>query len=267
MSTHPVNPADPDESGASRAITCSSCKRVLPVEAFNPSDAKRAATTGKCRQCQKRGERIPSEIKARKRRDTVARLRDAIGDRQWSAKEAADILGHTRVGIGQLLEPMCRDGLIERLDVGKYRFIDTPPPLPSFEPEPVMFVRAPVMHPQIEPVFLEVGAYVFSPGTFAIERDDRGGAVITLLVSETDPRIGKALPREIELTPEEWKTRRRVTLTDIIDGNESTELFDRIGELERTVLHWRKECEAALALAQEYEQDAAKYRKVVATIG
>jgi hypothetical protein len=75
------------------------------------------------------------------------------------------------------------------------------------------------------------------------------------------PRIGKALPREIELTPEEWKTRRRVTLTDIIDGNESTELFDRIGELERTVLHWRKECEAALTLAQENEQDAAKYRK------
>jgi hypothetical protein len=262
VSTHPVNPSQSGQADASRSLYCNACKQSLPLDAFSPSSARRAASIAKCRQCQKREERQPLHIKEQRRKDNVALLRRVIGAREWTAVEAADVLQRPRQGIGQLLEPMCRDGFIVRLDEGRYRFADNSEPAAPepINPEPVTPVRTPAAHMQVEPVFLEVGTYVFSPGTFAIERNDRGGAAITLLVAETD-RNGKALPREIELTPEEWNSRRRVTLTDVVDGNASADLFERIGELEREAAKWKKDCDAAWALAQDYERQLNEYRQ------
>ena len=200
----------------------------------------------------------------------------------WTAKQAGELVlgtAESKLGAGALISAMVRRGVVARIEEGKYVVVEPgvnaapvhveQAPLPALSVVPPIdtpiTLPAPIVAPaaqmQVEPVFLEVGTYVFSPGTFAIERDDRGGAVVTLLVAETDMRTGKALPREIELTPEEWASRRRITLTDVVDGNASAELFERIGVLEREAAHWRKEHDAAWALAQDYERQLNEYRQ------
>ena len=269
MSTHPVNPSQSGQADASRSLYCNACKQSLPLEAFSPSSARRAASIAKCRQCQKREERQPLHIKEQRRKDNVALLRRVIGAREWTAVEAADVLQRPRQGIGQLLEPMCRDGFIVRLDEGRYRFADkSEPAAPEpINPEPVTPVRAPTAHMQVEPVFLEVGTCLF-PSTVMIEHDLRGGVTVTYPVAEFDPKTGISAPREIRFSTEDWAARRRVTLSDIITNTPHVNLFDRVAELERENERLQREAikaraneETALAMAEQEQHAAKLYRK------
>jgi hypothetical protein len=178
------------------------------------------------------------------------------------------------LGAGALIGAMVSRGLVVKVSDGKYALphpnapVQAPAPALKITQLPIQIEERAAPVPaansrtviETEPVFLEVGAYVF-PSTVLIERDDRGGAVVTLPVSETDARTGKSLPREIQLTPEEWATRRRITLIDVIEGSAPANLFDRISELEREVLRLRKDYDAAWTLAQDYEAQINEYRQ------
>jgi hypothetical protein len=248
---------------------CNTCKRALPASAFFPSTLSRRKGRPYCRECLRDKDRKKTE---NSQLELVEKIKSVYGSGTWTAKQAIVLLDKGNLlGAGALARSMVNRGLIVKVSEGKYRIAN--PNAPAQSPAltiaqlpiqieeratPASAVSRTVI--ETEPVFLEVGAYVF-PSTVLIERDDRGGAVITMPVAEHHPQTGKSLPQEIQLTPEEWATRRRVTLSDLIGGSNDISLFDRVAELERANDALRRELAAITKDRNEWQALAEGYQE------
>lgn len=258
MTAQDVNP---------RLVRCTVCDKDLPLSEFHPSMIAPTTKQTQCRPCLAG---LAMERNRRKRLGIYQRLRAAFGDRVWTSVEAADVAQANRTGMGAMLEALRRDGLVRRLDVGRYVFsdVETPPepaqlelaPPPTSTPGRSM----PAASAQIEPQFLEVGTHAFSP-PFTVIQDDRGRAAVVLPVAETDSRTGHTTPMTINFTAEEWAARRIISMSDLARGGH-VDLFERVAELERTNEHLRRENSAAMALAEEQAKRADEATKKLAAL-
>jgi hypothetical protein len=223
-------------------MTCSGCGQTMPASSFYPSHRDRYGVgVLKCKRCTNRK-------KESAYLDLARRLYARFGDAQWDASEAGTALGLKLLGMSKLLGALRDRGYVtvqgfshERNN--KYQVNpqsitpqrdDDPPTTP-----PDRLPIAPPLYPH-EPLYLEVGMHYFPPSVL-IERDLRGGATVTLPMSEAG-----AL-REVKCYPDDWAMRRVVPFSAIGAGEDARALRDRISLLESQ-------------LAQS-EHDAAKYRK------
>lgn len=140
----PASPA-PGAAAADRAaeppIYCLLCKRDRPATDFPPSVGRGSfGRRGECREC--RRERSAAERKA-ERAERAKTLRKLLpGDRFTTA----DVMAALKMGpAGALVDALVRDGLIDRLASGVFRWPDAPDAvpaplaLPAFVAEPLPF--------------------------------------------------------------------------------------------------------------------------------
>jgi hypothetical protein len=214
-----------------------------------------------------------------------------LGDRAFSAIEAADVLGRKRNGMGSMLESMRRRGLIRRVSEGRYVFSDAPAPEPS-PPAPAPADNAlldamiddwvagvapvPPLAPEVadafrdwaatvdvprpaEPDCLVIGGIVIPLRSVALlmPNASRGGAEVFLSTYETQGKRGEERtgPLSWDFSPEDWDARRTGRLSEEIGALGSlADLQTRIAELERTIV----ETERALRAEREAHAQTGK---------
>lgn len=262
-------PGKPREELANRtSAVCRQCGRSLPAANFYPSTLARQLSPS-CKECHHKADHA---AKKERRQQHVIALRAAFEGREtWTSREAATVLGLGSLSAGAALEPLHRDGLIERLREGVYRF-----PVTASPPEVVeqLAIVEPASSPrQVVPstpqaVFIGAGSYLFGASNIAVvEYDDRGRVSVMLNVQETRSQ-GYVGPVSYEFAGDE--ANQIIAGVSLLRGMPPVELTERITVLERKLSdeqaarkRYEAEAGAAMALAEELQAKLDKFRSLL----
>lgn len=243
------------------AARCGVCKVEYPAAAFYPSEFKKYPHP-RCKSCHRAVNRVERQERSQNDAQT---LRDAFGERDsWTSLEAAALMGWHRLNAGSHLELLRRDGYIERIATGVYRFpaaaaaalqsaLPLAPAAPvAAAPLPVAPAPTPTPTGPAKDPFIEAGPYFFVAANIAcVECDDRGRVSVMLNVQETRPN-GYTAPVTFELEGDE--AARFIYNVSLLRGQPPVELMQRIDILTTERDAARKDRDTA-----RQERDAARH--------